>query len=146
MSGGDMAGDIKSALDPNCMQTQRIAVFDSGVITTAAGGTASLTSSSPLYGKVVGIEVDTNTLAENAVISAYSKDTLLASPNYFLSYTVGASRARVFFVPGQKMTDNTGAALVDNFYAEYIIAGRIQIDIASGGDTKACRIRIFVEI
>lgn len=112
--------------------------------TTAAGGGVTVTGDS-IVGKLISVQWVDGDLADgvDAVLSVVNSEhtqTLL---------TLTDANSDAWYYPRTPIHTNAGAAITYDgtrvVYDKYIVAGKLQLAITSGGDTKTGGAYVFVD-
>jgi len=111
--------------------------------TTAADGTANVTSNSVIRGRIHSILCNVSALDNTADMTLITDDETPSQKILDLTDMT----ANVLVRPKVLATLNTGGALTatGNIYTEYMIFSRISATIVQGGDKKEFTVDLYVE-
>jgi len=117
------------------------------LITTAAGGTSTDTTESPIIGRLYAVDFELGTLASGAVdVTLTYKSSEAGVTKTLLTLTNLAANATYY--PREQVHGNTGTGLtLDGTRIAFdlpIIAGTVTATTAQGGDTKSGSVKLYV--
>lgn len=114
-------------------------------ITTNASGACTVSTPWNVNGELACIEFINTDLAASGTLSLHEKDSELgATLKELWAYTLPNPAANKRFYPVAQISGQDGSAISAQ-YARIPVADQLELVVASGGDTKTGKLRVYIK-